>query len=279
MGALACINGEFMHIEKATIPIEDRGFQLGDGIYEVVIVYRKRIFMLEPHLERLEESARLIHLPIGYSREEIESLCYELLEKSGMEEGQIYLQVTRGVYPRQHNMPEGIPSTLVMTIRDRPEVPTHVHLLTMEDIRWDLCMVKAIDLLPNLLAKRRAREAHCHEALFIRRGRVLEGASNNLFIVRGGLVMTPPLSKHILKGVTREVVLDICRRKKIPYAQKDITREELLLADEVFLTGSLFEVRPVTRIDGYTIGDGRLGMVTEEVQSSYSLLTKGVVDQ
>lgn len=275
MGPLACVNGDFMPMEEAMIPIEDRGFQLGDGIYEVVILYRGDLFLLEAHLKRLEESARHIFLSIGYKREELETLCHQLVHESEMEEGQLYIQVTRGVLPRQHQIPSHTKATLVMTIRERPQVPPEIQVLTMEDIRWDQCMVKAIHLLPNMLAKKKAREAHCHEALFIRGGEVLEGASNNLFLVRGGLVVTPPLSRHILKGVTRGVVLDICKRKDIPLVERPVQLSDLYTADEVFLTGSLFEVRPVTRVDGYMIGAGTKGRITEEIESMYSSLTRG----
>lgn len=277
MKPMACINGDFMPIEEAMIPIEDRGFQLGDGIYEVVILYGGDLFLLEPHLKRLEESAGYIDLDISYKREELAALCHQLVERSDIEEGQLYIQVTRGVLPRQHQIPSNIKATLVMTLRERPSVPPEIQVLTMEDIRWDRCEVKATHLLPNMLAKKKAKEAQCHEAVFTREGIVLEGASNNLFIVKGELVITPPLSRHILKGVTRGVALDICRKVGLPWAERSILLSELRTADEVFLTGSLFEIRPVSKVDGYMIGRGAKGRITERISAMYRSLTRGEI--
>lgn len=277
MPDIGFVNGRFLPLGEAAVSVEDRGFQLGDGIYEVIRTYGGAPFRLEAHLERLERSARAIHLTLPYSAGEWTAYIKEGIGRAGYRESKVYLQVTRGAAPRDHQIPEGLAPTAVMTVRAMSELdPRHreegVGVVTLEDIRWGRCDIKSIDLLPNVLARRHAREAGAFETIFVRDGQLAEGAVANIMIVQAGRLVTPPEGPHILPGVTRRVVLELARKEDLPVEERAVTVRELRDADEVFLTGTTVEVLPVVRVDGAKISTGRPGDLTRCLSARFRAL-------
>lgn len=269
MGALACVNGKILSMDDAYVHIEDRGYQLGDGIYEVIISYGKTFFQLQEHLERMERSAKLINLKTGRSVEEIRDMCLHLYEESKIEEAMLYVQLTRGVYPRQHATPAEYEPVLVITVKEKPNPLEEAKVITTEDLRWKLCCVKSTNLLANVLAKDEALEAGCEEPLLIREGRLMEGATTNVFLVKDGIFHTPLADNLILHGITRRVVLEMLEERGRSVEERIIKAQELYQADEVFLSSTVTEITAVLEVDGVTIGDGRPGKETRQLLKEY----------
>jgi D-alanine transaminase len=274
MPDLAYLNGEIMPIEKATVPIEDRGYQFGDGIYEFVASYAGRLFMLEEHLDRLERSmGELAFDPIP--REQIRTAILELFDRAGYPRAGIYIQISRGVASRNHAFSPGMSPQIVMTIRAVKELPEALRsngasAITVQDIRWGRCDIKSVQLVANCLAKQKALDAGCDDAIFVSdRNVVREGTSSNLFIVSRGRLTTHPLTRNILPGITRLAILGICPSAGLEIRESFFGTEELYGADEAFLTGTVTEILPIVRIDGKSIGDAAVGPVTRRL---YALL-------
>lgn len=276
MPDLAYLNGEIMPIEAAMVPIEDRGYQFGDGVYEFVATYEGRPFMLEEHLDRLERSmSELAYAPI--SRDDTKKAILELLKASGYQRAGIYIQISRGVAPRNHAYTQKMSPQVIMTIRPVKEMPAAMRengatAITVEDTRWGRCDTKTVQLLANSMAKQKALDSGCDDAIFITdQGVVREGTSSNIFIVSGGKLSTHPLTSNILPGITRMAVLNICAEVGLDAAEAFFDTTALYAADEVFLTGTVTEVLPVVRIDGKPIGDGKVGVLTRRL---YDLLRR-----
>lgn len=276
MPDLAYVNGKIMPIEKAVVPIEDRGYQFGDGVYEFVASYKGRLFMPEEHLDRLERSMReLAFDPLP--RAEIKAAIGELAKQSGYPRAGIYIQISRGVAPRNHAITPHMPPQIIMTIRPVKEMPPEIRkkgatAITVQDTRWGRCDIKTIQLLANSLAKQKALDSGCDDAIFVSdQGIVREGTSSNLFIVSGGKLTTHPLTDNILPGITRKVVLNICKQADLDVEESFFKTEALYAADEVFLTGTVTEVLPLVRIDARSIGDGKVGQITRRL---YDLLSQ-----
>jgi D-alanine transaminase len=270
----AFINGRFLPLAEATVSIEDRGFQFGDGVYEVIRTYQGRPFKVEAHLGRLERSSQAIGLRQPYSFERWAQYIDEGLRLAAFSEAKIYLQITRGTAPRDHVYADDLEPTVTMTVRDlRPLNPVvqaaGVHAMTMEDIRWGRCDIKSINLLANVLARQQAKQGGVFEAILIRDGHVTEGAVSNVILVRERTLITAPEGAQILSGVTRAVVLDLARREGFAVEERYCSREELLDAGEVFLTGTTVEVLGVVRIDGKPIGGGEPGTVTRSLAKRF----------
>ena len=277
MPDVAFVNGLFVPLVEAKISIEDRGFQFGDGVYEVIRTYKGRPFALEAHLARLERSAMALDLAQPYSRTEWAHLVLEGVKRAAYLEAKIYIQLSRGVAPRDHAYPAQVTPTVVMTIRefhplDRSVQAAGVEVMTTEDIRWGRCDIKSVNLLANVLARQQAKQAQVFEAILVKEGLVTEGAVSNVMVVRGGTVMTAPEGPRILSGVTRVVVLELARNEGLPIHERFISQAELYDADEVFLTGTTVEVLAVVRVDGKVIGDGRPGSVTRRLAAGFTSL-------
>lgn len=267
MPDIGFLNGRFMPLEEAMVPVEDRGYQFGDGVYEVIRTYGGVPFRLEAHVSRLERSAQAIGLPVPYPLRQWRAFVTEGLRLGGYHESKVYIQLTRGVAPRDHLFPMGGDPTTVMTVREmRPLSPavheTGVAVITMEDFRWGRCDIKSINLLPNVLARQRAKEAGAFEAVFVRDGTVTEAAVSNVMAVKAGALITAPECERILAGVTRAVVLALARKEGVPVQERFLSLEELRGADEVLLTGTTVEVLAVIRVDGAPIGTGKPGTLT-----------------
>ena len=267
MPDIGYVNGRFSLLAEAVVSVEDRGFQFGDGVYEVIRTYGNRPFQLEAHLVRLEKSANALSLRVPVTRAELSALIHEAVVKAGYGESKIYVQVTRGVAPRDHQFPAEATPTLVITVREMRTIADElrrngVEAITIDDLRWGRCDIKSVNLLGNVLARQQAKEAGVFEALFIRQGEALEGSISNLFIVHKGELVTAPDGRYILSGVTRSLVLSLAREAGLPVREQGPSREALYSASEVFLSGTTIEVLPVTRIDGRVIGSGSPGAVT-----------------
>ncbi|MDP1947828.1 MAG: D-amino-acid transaminase [Nitrospirota bacterium] len=277
MPDVAFINGSFVPLAEAKISIDDRGFQFGDGVYEVIRTYKGRPFALEAHWARLERSAAALDLTQPYSRADWTSHVLEGIKRATYPEAKIYIQLSRGAAPRDHVYPAQVAPTVVMTVRefhplDKSVPAAGVEAMTIEDIRWGRCDIKSLNLLANVFARQQAKQAHVFEAILVKEGLVTEGAVSNVMVVRGGTVMTAPEGPRILSGVTRAVVLDLARSGGLPIQERFVTQADLYEADEVFLTGTTVEVLAVVRIDGKVIGNGRPGPIAQRLASDFTRL-------
>lgn len=270
MPELAYLNGEILPIDKAQVPIEDRGYQFGDAVYEFIASYNGRLFYLEEHLDRLDRSLNGLFFP-SVSREAIRKAVLTLFEKAEIQRAGIYIQISRGVSPRNHAFPDGVRPQVVMTIREVEEKPPELRkngatAITLEDFRWGRCDLKTVQLLPNVLAKQKALAAGVFDAIFVSsEGVVREATSSNICIVADGTVITHPLTPQILPGITRMVVIDLCRELDIPVSERFFKTDVLYGAEEAFLTGTVTEVLPIVTIDRHRIGDGQVGPVTAKL--------------
>ena len=270
MPDLAYVNGKFMPIEEAMIPIEDRGYQFGDAVYEVVNSFNGKYFGLEEHLDRLERSLSELSYP-SVSRDKIKDGMLEMLSRSGMDRASVYLQISRGVAPRNHAYSGVNGLQIIMTVREVAEVPEDLRLkgvpaITVEDIRWGRCDIKTVQLLANSLAKQKAIESDVYDAIFVtKEGIVRETTISNLFIVQGGVVITHPANHHILNGITRIMTIDCCRETGLPIHEQTFTAKDMFAADEVFFTSTTIEVLPVVTIDDEIIADGEPGPISKQL--------------
>ncbi len=270
MPELAYLNGEILPIDKALVPIEDRGYQFGDAVYEFIASYNGRLFYLEEHLDRLERSLKGLSFP-PVSRETIRKAVLALFEKAAIDRAGIYIQISRGVSPRNHAFPDGVGPQIVMTAREIEEKPPELRkngaaAITVEDYRWGRCDLKTVQLLPNVLAKQKALAAGVFDAIFVSaEGVVREATSSNACIVADGMVITHPLTPQILPGITRMVVIDLCRELGIAVSERYFKTDALYGAAEALLTGTVTEVLPIVTVDGHRIGDGRVGPITKRL--------------
>ena len=278
MPDIAFINGRFLPWDEATISIDDRGFQFGDAVYEVIRTYRGSPFELIAHLARLDRSARELSLRQPYTSLQWTRWIQQGLSLAGYQDAKIYIQLTRGAAPREHSFPSDILPTVVMTIRKfhplAPEVRrAGIRACTREDLRWGRCDIKSVNLLANVLAREEAKKAGVFETILVRDGLVMEGALSNVMAVQDGVVITAPESTRILSGVTRTVVLELAKKDDIAIEERFMPIDFLYRADEVFLTGTTLEVLGVVQIDGQTIGSGQPGPLTKMLAARWALLT------
>lgn len=265
MPDVSYVNGRIGDLRDAAVPILDRGFLFGDGVYEVLRFYNGRPFELQAHLRRLEHSMRGLHLRPPASRRRLESLIHSLVGRSGYRNVRVYVQVTRGVARRRHVFPRRTKPTLVLYVEKAPPVGSAnraLRTITLEDERWKRCHLKALVLLPNVLAQQAAHQAGTDEAILLGPGQLVrEGSSSNVFIVRNGALRTHPLGPEILPGVSRQVVLDLARAEGLRVREAPFRLSTLLRADEVLLSSTSLEIAPVVRVDGHEIAGGRPGAV------------------
>lgn len=264
------LNGTWLPLEEGRVHVEDRGFQFGDGVYEVLRVYRGRAFRLSRHLARLKESLDGVRIPLPEPMAKIEEVCLRLVAE--LPEAQIYLQITRGVAPRSHAFPKGVTPTFVAYNRPAARAPDGrtCRLVSVRDERWARCNLKVLCLLPNILARQAALEAGADEGLFVREdGFVTEGTSSNAFMVKSGRLITHPATPRILNGVTREAVLESARDQGTPVDERPFLLAEALEADEFFMTGTLTELLPAVSIDGRALGAGTAGPCTLRIREVF----------
>jgi len=267
------LNGSFMPATEAKISVFDRGFIFGDGIYEVIPVYGGRLFRLPHHLERLDHSLEGIRLANPLSHSRWQQVLEELVRRNGGGDQSLYLQLTRGVAERDHGFPPDTePTVFAMSKRleEKPAEPDRgVTAMTVEDIRWKWCNIKSIALLPNILLRQQAVDAGAAEAIMLREGYVTEGTASNIFIVSDGTVLTPPKSNLLLPGITRDLVVELCRDNAVFCLEEPIGEERLRSADEIWITSSTREIVPVTRLDQGLVGSGEPGPLWHRLIALY----------
>jgi len=268
------MDGKFTKQEEMKISIEDRGYYFGDGIYEVIKVYGGEVFTAHEHIDRLFQSAEKIKLVLPFSEAQILEIVGELIRINKVVDGSIYMQVTRGSYPRQHHFPKpsitpNVTAYAVMSQRPLQQMEEGVTAKSVADIRWLRCDIKSLNLLGNVMAKEEAHEAGFYEAILHRDGVVTEGSSTNMFGIKNGVIYTHPATNLILNGITRQVIFGLCKELGITVVEKAFTLEEAVQMDEFFLTSSTAEVTPIILIDEHTIGNGKRGPVTEKLQEAF----------
>jgi D-alanine transaminase len=273
----AYVNGRYVPHAQARVHVEDRAYQFADGVYEVIAVHGGRLVDEEPHLDRLDHSLSSLRIEWPMSRAALKLAMRELIRRNLVTNGIIYLQVSRGVAPRDHAFPKSHPRpALVMTTRHAR--PPNLKLLeqggaaiTIPDIRWQRCDIKSVSLLPNVLGKQQAAEAGAYEAWQVAEdGTVTEGTSTNAWIVTGdGKVVTRPLSYDILAGITRRTVLKLAAEEGLKIEERPFTVDEARKAREAFLTSTTSFVLPITRLDGKPIADGKPGALSRRLRNWY----------
>lgn len=266
------LNGKFLALEDARVSVLDRGFIFGDGVYEVVPVFNGKPLRLAAHLARLQRSLRAVGIRDPLSREAWTRVITRLIRENAGADQSVYLHVTRGAAPRNHAPPPDLaPTVFAMSDSiDADPNPPPVDVITMPDIRWTRCDIKAISLLPNVMFRSWAQRAGAYEAVLLRDGQVTEGAASNVFIVHDEQIKTPPQSNHLLPGVTRDLLIEILAKTEYAVRETAISESALAAATEVWLTSSTREILPVRAIDGRVVGDGTTGMVTARVREIYT---------
>lgn len=268
------LNGEFLNAETAMVSVFDRGFLLGDGVYEVIPVYNGRCFRLEDHLARLQQSLDGIRLKNPLTEQQWADIINELIEKNGGGDQSLYFQVTRGAAPRDHLFPKGVEPTVFIMSNPLKAVPAElkqngIKAITVPDIRWQNCHIKAISLLPNSLMKQQAEDAGAQEALLIKDGFLTEGAASNAYAIISGKIYTAPKDEKVLPGITREVVHALANQANIPFIQEAVTEAQLREADEIWVSSSTKEVLAVTELDGEPVKDGVPGPLWKKIDGLY----------
>ena len=273
------LNGDYMPIGEARVPVLDRGFLLGDGVYEVIPVYGARPFRLAQHLARLQNSCNGIRLRNPHTEAEWAGLITRLIEQQPFADQNLYLQVTRGVAKRDHAFPQGATPTVFMMsnplVTPTPEqFEAGVSAVCATDNRWQRCDIKSIALLANVLLRQIAVDAGATESILFRDGYMTEGAASNIFAVKQGVILAPPRNHLMLPGITYDTVIEQARAHDVPLEVREISEAEVRAADELWLTSSTKEILPITRLDGRVVGSGVAGPLARRILALYQALKR-----
>src|SRR5262245_1004397 len=276
------LNGQFMPLEDAKISVLDRGFIFGDGVYEVIPAYSKRLFRLAEHLARLQTSLEAIRIANPHTVAKWSELVGKIVAGNPWEDQAVYLQVTRGVAKRDHAFPKDLKPTVFLMASElvtpsQELLRTGAGAIVLPDFRWLRCDIKSTSLLGNCMLRTQAADAACAEAILVRDGEMTEASASNVFVVKNGTVLAPPKSHLILPGITYDVVLEIMRDNAVPHEVRPVKESELRSADEVWVTSSSREVLPITSLDGKPVGSGRPGPVGERVYALYQQFKQRVM--
>jgi len=276
LSRIAYVAGQYLPHRQAAVHVEDRGYQFADGVYEVIAVTGGRLIDEAPHLARLHRSLSELRIPLPMPDAALRLVLREVIRRNGVDNGIVYLQITRGAAPRDHAFPKAVKPVLVVTARrSRPPNPRlgqdGIVVITIPDIRWLRCDIKSVSLVPNVLGKQQAREAGAYEAWQVdREGQVTEGTSTNAWIVtHDGEVVTRAPDSAILTGVTRRAVLEIVHREGYRFAERPFSVAEAKAAREAFLTSTTAELLPIVRIDGEPVADGKPGPLSRKLREGY----------
>lgn len=278
MSQTVYLNGRYLPIEEAQVSVLDRGFMLGDGVYELIPVFARKPFRLEEHLRRLQHSLDGIRLPNPMNEAAWRTVIARMIELQPADDQSVYLQITRGAAPRDHAFPKNTPPTVLvisnaMNPPDAMQMEHGICAVSSEDIRWGRCDLKTLNLLPNVLAKQKAIEAGCVECILFRRdehdGILAEGAASSIFVVKDGVLLAPVKDHHILPGVTYDLVLELAAANGFPFEVRDIHESEVRAADELWLTSSGREVQAIVRLDGLPVGSGEPGPLYRRMINLY----------
>lgn len=273
---IAYVNGRYVPHQQAMVAMEDRGYQFADGLYEVAIFYNKRFLDWELHRQRLHYSCEQLRIPLPMSDRALKSVADYLVDRNAYPDGFIYMQVTRGVAKRNHMFPAKPPRPFltmsVMPVRkpDESQLMNGVRVITTEDIRWKRCDIKSIALLPNVLVLQEAQEAGAYEAfMFNEQDHLTECGRSTAFIIKDNTVVTHPQNRYVLPGIRKKVVQQLCQDHDIAYVERSISRDEVMQADEAFLTSATNGIMPVTQIDDIILGNGRAGVLSQRLIKLY----------
>jgi D-alanine transaminase len=276
------LNGRLLPAAQATVPVLDRGFIFGDGVYELVPVYSRVPFRLDEHLARLERSLGETRIRNPYTRAQWRAHIYALVDAQPFEDQGVYFQVTRGAAKRDHAFPANAEPTVFMmsnplTTPPAAQVEAGCAAVSAQDFRWQRCDIKSISLIGNVLLRQLSAEAGAVETILFRDGRLTEASASNVFIVRGGAIQSPPKSNLILPGITYDVVVELARANGLPLEFRDIPEGEVRTADEVWVTSSSKEVLAIVALDGKPVGDGRPGPVFRRMHQLYQEFKRKVM--
>ena len=280
MGRIVYVNGDYLAEKDGKISIFDRGFLFADGVYEVTAVVRGRLIDYEPHMERLERSLRELKIFMPCTKGELRQMHEEMIRRNGLDQGWIYMQITRGSADRDFKFPKDtrpnlIAFTQIKNLVDNPDAVTGVKVITVPDIRWARRDIKSVMLLAPVLGKQAAYEADAFEAWMVENGEITEGTSSNAYIVKDQQVITRPLSNRILAGVTRRTLFGLAKEHGITIVERAFTPKEAYNADEAFLTSASNFVLPIIEIDGKRIGGGQPGPVARRLRQLFVDMAQG----
>ena len=280
MNRIVYVNGEYVPEAEAKVSVFDRGFLFADGVYEVTPVVNGKLVDYDPHMERLDRSLKELKMAWPCNIVEMTAMHNELIKRNNLDEGIIYMQVTRGVADRMFNFPKDIISSLVafpqvMKLVDNPNARTGVKVVTTPDIRWLRRDIKSIMLLAPVLGKEEAYQKGAAEGWMVEDGFVTEGTSSNAYIVVGDKIITRPLSNRILAGCTRRALFRLAKEHNVQIEERLFTPEEAYGADEAFLSSASQFVMPITEIDGHRIGGGQPGPVVRKLREIFLEEAKG----
>lgn len=276
------LNGAFIPMAEAKVPVLDRGFVFGDGVYELVPVYSRHPFRLDHHLRRLQISLDGIRLDNPHEGKTWRDLIMQLIALQDFPDQSIYIQVTRGVAPRDHPFPRKVSPTVFMVAQPLTTASAElkssgVCAISAIDNRWLRCNIKSIALLPNILLRQQAVDAGCAETIMLRDGWLTEGTASNIFVVKDGMLLAPPPSNLMLTGVTYDVVLELATAHGIPYQLRAISEAEVRSADELWMTSSTKEIMAIVKLDGVAVGAGVPGPLAQRMDTLYQIFKKQVM--
>jgi D-alanine transaminase len=268
------LNGKFLPIEEAKIPVLDRGFIFGDGVYELVPVYSRVPFRLDEHMSRLERSLSETGIRNPYSRAQWREIIFKLIDSQSFDDQGIYFQVTRGVAKRDHSFPKNVEPTVFMMSNPlvnppKEQVERGGSAVSAKDHRWLRCDIKSTSLIGNCLLRQLSAESGAAETILFRDGKLTEASASNVFIVKRGRILSPAKSNLILPGITYDVVAELARANGLPLELREVTEAEVRDADEIWVTSSSKEVFPIVELDGARVGDGRPGPVFHRMYQLY----------
>ena len=276
------LNGELLPLEEAKVPVLDRGFIFGDGVYELVPVYSRVAFRLDEHLARLERSLGEAKIRNPYSRQRWREIIYQLVDAQPFEDQGVYFQVTRGVAKRDHAFPRDIQPTVFMMANPlvnppRAQVEAGGAAVSAQDNRWLRCDIKSISLIGNVLLRQLSAEAGASETILFRDGKLTEASASNVFIVRRGVIISPPKSSLILPGITYDVVAELARANGMPLEFREVPEAEVRTADEIWVTSSSKEILAIVSLDGRKVGDGKPGPQFRRMYELYQEFKRSVM--
>jgi len=273
----AYLNGQFLPLSEARISPLDRGFLFGDGVYEVIPVYSRFPFRVDEHLRRLQDSLDGVRLPNPHSTAEWKAIIERLIADADFDDQTVYIQITRGAdTKRDQCFPTGVAETVFLFTSplvgpSAEQREKGVAAITAPDLRWARCDLKCVALLPNILTRQLSADAGCAETIMLRDGYLTEGSSTNVFVVRNGIILTPPKDHRILPGITYDVILELAAKHQAPHEIRPVSETELRTADELWLTSSTKEVLAVVTLDGQPVGHGdqagKPGPVTQRMHA------------
>lgn len=276
------LNGRFLPLEQATVPVLDRGFIFGDGVYELIPVYSRAPFRMDEHLARLERSLAAVRIANPYARDKWRSIILELVAKQPWDDQGVYLQVTRGVAKRDHAFPAGVEPTVFamsnpLVNPPRELVEKGVAAVSAPDNRWLRCDIKSISLIGNVLLRQASADVGAAETILFRDGILTEASASNVFVAKNGLVLSPPKSNLILPGITYDVVVEIAQQLGLALEFRDIREAEVRAADELWVTSSSKEILAVVELDGKPVGEGKPGPLFRRAWEGYQEFKRRVM--